>query len=136
MKHGLRREKFAICYMYNLISAFVIRSLTFLNMLHAKLQHFKVRYVLRGHSKRRPKIGFQNRLSLNAGQKYCRMLHESILQYFRPSFGFKTFVLSIFEWPLKTGFTVISRFFVDVGILTGTATLTISIFYQKELFRP
>ena len=34
----------------------------------------------------------------------------SILQYFRPSLSFhfviKLFVLSIFEWPLKTGFTV------------------------------
>ena len=30
---------------------------------------------------------------------------ESILQYFLP-FVFKTFVLSIFEWPLKTGFSV------------------------------
>ena len=70
--------------------------------------------VLSGHSKRKPKlvfkIGFQDRLSLNVGQKYCRMLQESILQYFRPSlsynFVFKTFVLSIFQWPLKTGFTV------------------------------
>ena len=43
----------------------------------------------------------------------------SILQYFRPfvklPFVIKTFVLSIFEWPLKTGFTVywrpINRFF-------------------------
>ena len=26
------------------------------------------------HSKRRPNISFQDRLSLNAGQKYCRML--------------------------------------------------------------
>ena len=31
---------------------------------------------------KRPKIGYQGRLSLNAGQKYCRMLQESILQYF------------------------------------------------------
>ena len=34
----------------------------------------------------------------------------SILQYFGPSlsyhFSVKTFVLSIFKWPLKTGFTV------------------------------
>ena len=37
--------------------------------------------VLSGHSKRRPKIGYQDRLSLNEGQKYCRI----ILQYFRPS---------------------------------------------------
>ena len=28
------------------------------------------------------KIGFQDRLSPNAGQKYCRMLQESIMQYF------------------------------------------------------
>ena len=41
-----------------------------------------VKPVLSGHSKRRPKIGFQDRLSLNAGQKYC------ILQYFRPSLGY------------------------------------------------
>ena len=62
------------------------------------------------HSKRRPKISFQDRLSLNAGQKYCRMLQESILQYFRTSLSYhlslRPFFLSIFAWPLKTGFTV------------------------------
>ena len=46
--------------------------------------------------KKKTKIDFQDRLSLNAGQKYCRMLQESILQYFRPSLS-KTFVLSVFE---------------------------------------
>ena len=45
-----------------------------------------VKPVLSGHQKRRPKIGFQDWLSLNAGQKYCRMLSRSILQYFPPSF--------------------------------------------------
>ena len=55
-------------------------------------------------------MGFEDQLSLNAGQKYCRMLqgeHSAILStcYELPH-GFKTFVLSIFEWPLKTGFTV------------------------------
>ena len=44
-----------------------------------------VKPVLNGHSKRRPKIGFQDRCSLNAGQKHCRMLQESILQYVRLS---------------------------------------------------
>ena len=39
-----------------------------------------VRPFLSGHPKRRPKIGLQDRLWLNAGQKYCRMLQESILQ--------------------------------------------------------
>ena len=41
-----------------------------------------VKPVLRGHSKRRPKFGFQDSLLLNADQMYCRMLQESILQYF------------------------------------------------------
>ena len=34
---------------------------------------------------KRPKIGFQDQLSLNAGQKYCRMLqgeHSAILSTF------------------------------------------------------
>ena len=76
-------------------------------------KQYSVKPDLSDHSKRRPKIGFPDRLSLNAGQKYCRMLQESILQYFRPSLNYhmsvKTFVLSIFEWPLKTGFTVVSN---------------------------
>ena len=38
--------------------------------------------------KRRPKIGFQDRLSLNAGQKYCRMPHLALNnnQSLRPLF--------------------------------------------------
>ena len=44
----------------------------------------------------------------NAGQKYCRMLqgeHSAILSTFiKVPFVIKVFVLSIFEWPLKTGF--------------------------------
>ena len=58
------------------------------------------------HSKRRTKIGFQDRLSLNAGQKYCRMLqgeHSAILSTFiKLPFVIKSFVLSIFEWRLAT----------------------------------
>ena len=53
----------------------------------------------------------KNRLSLNAGQKYCRMLqgeHSAILPTFiKLQFVFKTIVKSIFEWQLKTGFTVL-----------------------------
>ena len=58
----------------------------------------------------KPKIGFQDQLSLIAGQKYCRMLqgeHSAILSTFiKLPFVIKIFVLPIFEWPLKTGFTV------------------------------
>ena len=60
---------------------------------------------------KRPKIGFQDQLCLDAGQKYCRMLqrkHSAILSTFiKPPFAIKIFVLSIFEWPFYTGFTVI-----------------------------
>ena len=63
--------------------------------------------------KKKTKIVFQDRLLLNAGQKYCRMLsleHSVILSTFiKLPFAIHTFVLSIFEWPLKTGFTVVVK---------------------------
>ena len=59
---------------------------------------------------KRPKIGFQDQLLLNAGQKYCRMLpleHSAILLTFiKLPFVIKIFVLSIFELPFYTSFTV------------------------------
>ena len=59
--------------------------------------------------KRPIKNGFQDRLSLNADQKYCKMLqreHSAILQSFiKLPFVIKTFVVSIFDWPFYTGFT-------------------------------
>ena len=73
-------------------------------------QQNTVKPVLSPHSKRRPRIGFQDRFLLNAGQKYCRMLqgeHSAILSTFiKLPFVIKIFVLSIFDWPLKTGFTI------------------------------
>ena len=43
----------------------------------------------------------------------------SILQYFRPSpFVIKILVLSIFEWPLKTGVTTHPVAFVRKDIIT------------------
>ena len=58
------------------------------------------------------KIGFQDGLLLNAGKKNCRM-HSAprehfaiLLTFIKLTFIFKIFVLSIFEWWLKTGFTV------------------------------
>ena len=52
---------------------------------------------------KRPQIGFQYQLLLNASQKYCRMLqgeHSAILSTFiKLPYVIKIFVLSIFEWP-------------------------------------
>ena len=57
-----------------------------------------------------PKIGFQYKLSLNAEQKYCRMLqgeHSAILLTFiKLPCDIKIFVLSIFERPFYTGCNV------------------------------
>ena len=68
-----------------------------------------VKPVLSGHSKRTPKLVY--RLLLNAGQKYCRMLQEEhsaiLLTFIKLSSVIMIFVLSIFEWPLKAGFTVL-----------------------------
>ena len=59
---------------------------------------------------KKTKNGFQDRLLLNAGQKYCRMPqgeHSAILSTFiKLPFAIKIFVLSIFECPFYTGFTV------------------------------
>ena len=50
-----------------------------------------------------PKTGVEDPLSLNAGQKYCRMLqgeHSAVLSTFiKLQFVMKIFVLSTFEWP-------------------------------------
>ena len=84
--------------------------ITFFYSLSVKYKTCTVKPVLRGHSKRRPKVIFEDRLSLNAGQKYCRMLHQEhsaiLLTFIMLPFVIKTFVLYIFEWPFYTGFTV------------------------------
>ena len=75
-----------------------------------------VKPVLGGHSKRRQKIGLQDQLLLNTGQKYCRMKHSAILLTLsKLPFVLKIFVLSIFEWRLKTGFTVLTKFMIKLA---------------------
>ena len=59
---------------------------------------------------KRPKIGFQDQLSLKAGQLHCRMLEGEysviLLTFIKRPFVIKIFTLSIFEWALYTGHTV------------------------------
>ena len=60
--------------------------------------------------KKNTKIGFQYRYSLDAGQRYCRMLQGEHSAYFRPPISYHLSLgplfLSFFEWPLKTGLTI------------------------------
>ena len=52
--------------------------------------------------KQRQNIGFQDQLSLNSGQMYCRILSTFISLLF----VIENVDLSIFEWPFYTGFVV------------------------------
>ena len=60
--------------------------------------------------KMKTKIDFQDPLSLNTGEKYCRMLQREhsakCSTFIKLPLVIKIYVLSILEWPLKTGFSV------------------------------
>ena len=59
----------------------------------------------------------QDQLLLNVGQKYCRMLQKEhsaiLLTFIKLPFVILIFILSIFEWPFYTGFTVLSNLLFD-----------------------
>ena len=63
--------------------------------------------------------------------------NESILQYFRPLLSFhltlRSFVLSVFEWQLKTGFTVFFFYVDDRFILKQMSSMEVESF---EKFGP
>ena len=69
-------------------------------------------------------------ISLNAGQKYCRMLqreHSAILLTFiKLPFVIKIFVLYIFEWQFYTGFTV-----DELKNLKTAESIQISLFMMR-----
>ena len=76
------------------------------------------------HSKR-PQIGFLDQLSLNAGQKYCRILQrEQHSTFIKPPFVIKIFVLSILEWPRVLGNAEPGVFFFALIINYEIAHLT------------
>ena len=60
---------------------------------------------VKGPLSKRPKIGFQDHLSLNADQKYCRCSEGSILQYVRPSLNYDLSLRSLFCLFLSGRFT-------------------------------
>ena len=72
-----------------------------LTWIQSEMVHVYSKTCLKRPVKKKAKIGFQDRLSLNAGQKYCRMLqreHSAILfTFIKLPFVNKIFVMSIFE---------------------------------------
>ena len=94
--------------------------------------------VLSGHSKKKKKIGFQDRLSLNAGQKYCRMLQKSNLQYFRSSLSYHLSLRHLFCLFFSGGLrqvycTVKIKNYCCILDLIGAPSVSFSKFYT--LFR-
>ena len=76
---------------------------------------------------KRPKNGFQDQLSLNAGQNFCRMLqleHSAILSTFTnlPVVN-KIFVLSIFAWLFYTDLTVFANSALSQFIICNGTTV-------------
>ena len=57
--------------------------------------------------KRRPKLVFKTDYRLMQVKSIASAI---LLTFIKLPFSFKAFVLSIFEWPLKTGFTVFKIF--------------------------
>ena len=60
---------------------------------------------------KRPQIGFQDQLLLNAGQNYCRM----ILQYFPPSLSYHLSFRSLFYLFLSGRFTQVLLYALFLG---------------------
>ena len=69
--------------------------------------------------------GFQDQLSLNAGQKYCRMLQESILQFFQPSLNCHLSLRSLFC-------LFVSGCFTQVLLYIYQSCRYLSVFYYAQ----
>ena len=73
------------------------------------MANIRVKPVLSGHSKRRPKLVFKNDyylMQVKSIAECSKRAFYNTFDHIQLPFVFKTFVLHIFEWPLKTGFTV------------------------------
>ena len=67
---------------------------------------YTVKPIVRGHSKRRPKLVIKTGYHLMQVKSIAECSSAILWTFIKLPFGIKTFVLSIFEWQLKTGFTV------------------------------
>ena len=91
---------------------------------------------------KRPKIGFQGQLSLNAGQKYYKMLqreHSAILSTFITlPFAIKIFVLSIFECPFYRVFLYLHLYSApnrNISLIGNTLAQGVSHFCSNIAWR-
>ena len=98
-----------------------------------------VKPVLSGHSKRRPKLVYKTDYRFNAGQKYCRMLQESILQYFRPSLSYHLSLRPLFCLILSGRLRPVLLYFQRSNSTRGSMSLCclyelLTSWFQRRIF--
>ena len=87
-----------------------------------------LKYLWKTATIKNKKMGFKKKILFNAGrkfckkqsQKYCRMLSAILSTFFKLPFVIKIIILSIFEWPFYTGFTVIFLDWYDGSVCMYT----------------
>ena len=112
------------------ISDEVIKDINYKERLDNTVKGYEHRSREKGNSKtcvkqplsKRPKIGFQDQLSLNAGQKYCRMLqgeHSAILLTFiKLPFGIRS-LFCLFLSGIFTQILLYCKFSDTYRVRTG-----------------
>ena len=73
----------------------------------------------------RPKNGFQEQVSLNAGRKYGRMSSWSILQCFRPSLSYHLLLRYLFRLYLSGRFTQVLLYWIKLDWLCQKISIII-----------
>ena len=105
--------------------------MSLLNFIYSKI-------CLKRPLTKKTKIGFEDQLLLDAGQNYCRMLLESILQYFRPSLSYYLSSLHLFGL-LLSGCSRQVLLYIFSTIVLNSCWLTIIVLFlclhfQKQSF--
>ena len=118
-----------------------------INSLVINLYMYCSKTCLKQSLEKKTKIGFRDRLSLNEGQKYCRMLEESILQYFRPPLSQYTLIITGMEfwymvfWWLRSNLMSTMKFVFlpgkSLALLVPINSLVINLYmyYSKTCLK-
>ena len=91
-------------------------------------------YCIADHKslKTKTKNSFQDRLSLNASQKYCRMLQESTLQYVQPSLSNICLLDIRFVYFLSGGLRQV-LLYISISVTNPLDVIKIRMQLEKEM---
>ena len=83
-----------------------------------------------------PKIGFQDQLSLNAGQSIAECSKGSILQYFRPSLSYHLSLRSLFYLFLSGRFTQVLLYIIATNKIKRSLSNCVKYLLQQNETKP